>query len=57
MTNQELANALLRLEAKVDAMKTTLDELTGAKKILFALTAIVSAAITSVATFIGVHHK
>ena len=45
------------LDAKMDKVISTLDELTGAKKFAMALTGFVSACIVIAATWIGVHHK
>ena len=44
-------------DEKLDIINKNFDELTGAKKVLFALTAVMGATITAVATYLGIHHK
>ena len=53
----EVKAHLNRQDAKLDDINQKFDELNGAKKVLFGLTAVIAAVITAVATYIGTHHK
>lgn len=54
---QQLRNDITKNNADTLSIKTTLDELTGAKKVLLWLTGAVAASASAIATYIGIHHK
>lgn len=57
---EALEKVFVRLDKqddKLDNISGKFDELQGAKKVLFGLTALVAAIITWLATYYGTHHK
>jgi hypothetical protein len=61
---KDFASAIERIFKRLDNQDTKLDEITrkfdelqGAKKVLFGITALLATLITAAATYIGAHHK
>jgi soluble cytochrome b562 len=54
---ERVFDRLDKQDVKLDSISGKFDELQGAKKVLFGLTALIAAIITWLATYYGTHHK